>query len=326
MAITWGAGGVFASIGKGVKEGNANTVNESSMLSAATSFIQAYIEYNFRYLGEVTWQTFNDVYWEGLVEKMIDDAATVNGNAVTAGAVTFSGSGTGRIQDAAVTPTEDQVSPTQMMLDDDVFRIMCTAASAGNDTWVIHSMRRGQISGTARTAQLYGEELTSDDMAGISFTILEPDDIVEADPSNIFTSFSISGGVKGTNCDATGKIYVKVEESSAEYTMTGYPSSADRTADTNAVCEATWDATGTASVTELNSSGLSGTVVVAALATNNAITFTLAIPYVVGDQFDVAACMSDDGGVFQSFFRDNFQKTLPYDTTGSETIADSLAT
>jgi hypothetical protein len=325
MAITWTGAGVFGSIGKAVKEGNADSVNATSMLSAAVSFIQSYIEYNFRYLGEITHQTFNDVYWEGLVEKMEDDSQSINGNTVTAGAVSFTGDGTGTIQNAAVTPVANQVSPTQMLLDDDVFLIVCTAASVGNDTWVVHSMRRGQISKTARTDQLYGEELTSDDTAGISFTINAPADTVEADPSSVFTSFDIDGGEKGVNSDSNGQVYVGVSWDSGGYHMTGYPSAGDRTSDTNAVFSVTYDATGTHAITEENDSGLSGTVVIQTLATNNAITLTLNIPYAVGDKFEVAACTSDDGGVFQTFFRDNFSKTLPYDTSGSETIDDSLA-
>jgi len=327
MAITWTGAGVFGTIGKAIKEANANSVNASAVGVSARSFIRQYILYNYRYLAESTYQNWEDMWWLALVADMDDDSQTVNGNAVTAGAVTFSGAGTMAIQDAAASPVADQVSPTQMLLDDDVFRIECTAASAGNDTWVVNSMRRGRISKTARTAQLYGEELTADDVAGISFTILEPTDRITADPSSVLTSFAITGGEKSVNSDDDGKLYVEVlADGYGGYDMVGYPTSADRTAKTNAVFSVNYSATGGHTISEENSSGLAGTVTIQTLATSSAITLELKIAYAVGDAFYVAACTSDDGGVIQTYMRDAYSKTLPYDTTGSETIADSLAT
>ena len=61
MAITWGTGGVFASIGKAVKEANADSVEPSTILGSAVSFIRNYIQYNFRYLGGITYTTFADL-------------------------------------------------------------------------------------------------------------------------------------------------------------------------------------------------------------------------------------------------------------------------
>lgn len=325
MPITWGAAGVFGSIGKAIKESQASSVDPASILSAAVSFVQNYIEFNFRYLGGVTWQGFNNVFWEGLVDRMVDDSQTVNGNAVTAGAVSFSGAGTGRIQNAAITPVEGQVTPTQMLLDDDVFRIVCTAAAEGRDTWAIHSMRRGQLGLSARTETLFGEELTARDVGGISFTILQPEAIIDADPQSVLSAFAITGGDKAANCDSDAMVYVEVEWDSGGYHMTGYPSSTDRTNKTNAVFSCDYSATGTHAISEENSSGLSGTVTVDTLVTSNSLDIILEIPYEAGDQFDVAACTSDDGGLIQSWFRDNYQKTLPYNVAGGETIADSLA-
>jgi hypothetical protein len=172
MSITWGTDGVFATIGKAVKETNANSVSESGMLSAAKSFVTAYLSYNFRYLAEITYQSFDDIFWYGLVAKMIEDAQQVESNAVASGAITFEGTATSHIHDAS--GADDLVTPTQMLLDDDVIRLTCTRASAGADTWQVDSMRRGRISGSATTGVLYGEALTADDKCGLSFTIQAP--------------------------------------------------------------------------------------------------------------------------------------------------------
>jgi len=132
--------------------------------------------------------------------------------------------------------------------------------------------------------------------------------------------------VNGTNCDSSGKVYVFVEDDGyGNYTLTLYPSAADRTADSNAVGHVNYTTTGDQALIEDNSSGLSGTISIDVLATDADIELVLAIDYAVGDLFLVAACTVSDDGTIQSFFRDALNYTLPYSLVGAETIPDSLA-
>jgi hypothetical protein len=216
-----------------------------------------------------------------------------------------------------------------MLLDDDTIRIVCTSASVGEDSWAVWSMLLGRISGTAKTGELFGEELTASDKCGVSLTILEPESYVSGDTSGIFgdpTESTILGAEKGVNCDDDGIIYVAVtNDGYGNYEMIGYPTSTDRTNLTNAVFHtAAYSSTGSKAIVADNASGLSGTVTIGALAADSAISYYAAIAYAVGDTFLIGPASVTDGGVIQTFFRDNFRRSLPQ--SGSPTIADSLAT
>lgn len=58
--------------------------------------------------------------------------------------------------------------------------------------------------------------------------------------------------------------------------------------------------------------------------TDGSIFLYLELPFVVGDKFYFKIESSDDA-VFQTFLRDNYSKTLPSVTDGTETISDTLA-
>ena len=174
MAITWGSGGVFASIGKAIKEANADSVSPNQIIASAVAFIRAYITYNFRWLADLTFTSFDDLYWDGIVAKMITEVESVQKNTVSIPAPAFTGDATAVIEDASGYPVPGQVTPTQMLLNNDTFRIVCTSASVGQDQWAVYSMIRGRLAGTCITGELYGEEYTSADKAGITFTIQEP--------------------------------------------------------------------------------------------------------------------------------------------------------
>lgn len=329
MAITWGSGGVFGSIGKAIKEANANSVASSSIVSAAVSFVRGYILYNFRYLADLTFTSFDDLWYDGLLAKMGEDTQTVQENTVSMGAIAFTGAGTPNYQDDSGSPVNRTLSETQMLLDDDTIRIVCTSASAGADSWAIWSMLRGRIGATITTGTLFGEALTIDDKSGLAGTILEPESYVTGDTSGIFgapTESLLLGAEKGVNCDDDGIIYVAVtNDGYGNYSLIGYPTSTDRSNLTNQVFHlASYSTTGSKAVVADNASGLSGTITIGALAADSAISYFAAIAYAVGDTFLIGPASVTDGGVIQTFFRDNFKRCLP--ESGSPTIADSLAT
>lgn len=322
MPITWGSTGVFGSIGKAVKEANADSVSPSSIQSAAKSFVQNYITYNFRYLAQLAFQSFNDLFWEGLVAKMVEDGQTVNANAVDSGSIAIDGAGTLHIHDA--NGVDGFVTATQMLLNDDTIKLTCTSASAGADTWQVDSVQRGRVSGTATTGTLYGEELTDSDKCGLSFTIQEPVNIITGDTGGLLTSAAITGGEKLTNCDADGKVYLDINEDGyGNYTLTGYAAAAGLISHADSVFHVDYATTGAKTITADNGSGLAGTVTVATLGTSESIVMTLKIPYAVGDEITIGESAVTEDGVFQTWFRDTFSKCLP--SSHAPTISDELA-
>lgn len=318
MAITWTGAGVFGTIGKIIKTYNQTSIKESSLQSESVKMVKAYLKWLWPVVSGSTYTSLTDLL-DVLYDEMTDDTQSIDGNAVAAGAVTFVGSGSNHIVDAAA--VYGQVTATQMLKDDDLFRIECTRASVGADTWRVYSMWRGLLSDVCTTGTLYNA-------GGISFTIEAPDEEFVNDGGVLLdtTTTSILGGVNGTNCDTEGTVYVYIEDDGyGNYTLTLYPSAADRTAGTNAVGHVDYTAIGDQTLVADNSSGLSGTIGIAILGTDTDIEIVLAIAYVVGDLYKVAQCTVTDDGVIQSFFRDELDYTLPYQTDGSETIPDSLA-
>lgn len=322
MPITWGSGGVFGSIGKAIQEANASSVNASAMQSAAKSFVQNYIMYNFRYLAQIAYQSFSDLFYEGLIDKMVADAQTVNANAVDSGTISIVGDGTLHIHDA--NGVDGYVTATQMLLTDDTIRLTCTSASAGADTWQVDTVQRGRVSGSATTGTLYGEELTSDDKCGLSFTIQEPANVITGDAGGLLTSAAITGGDKSVNCDADGKVYIDINEDGyGNYTLTGYPASTGPATHTGSVFHVDYSTTGAKTITADNASGLAGTITVATLGTSEDIVMTLKIAYAVGDQILIGQSTVTEDGVIQTWFRDTFDKVLP--SAHAPTISDTLA-
>jgi len=165
MATDWSGDGIFGTIGKAIREYNADSRNAGTMQQSAVSFVQNYIQHNAALVLEATVQSFSDTL-EEMIADMTTEAQSVNGNVVTAGSYTFTGTATESVAGGAFTAT-------QMMVDDDVIRIECIVASVGADTWKLTSMRRGQISRRATTGTAYPAADNQDD-AGLSFTINSP--------------------------------------------------------------------------------------------------------------------------------------------------------
>ncbi len=331
MAITWGSGGVFDRLGRMIGIHKGESTNESATKAAQLSAIRDFIS-NANPITIESTQRGLDNNLQQLVNSMVDDSETVDGNAVTAGAVSFVGDANSRIEDNG-TPTLGQVTATQMLLNDDVVRLECTSASRGADSWSVNSMIRGQIPGSARTAVLYPTVtetnfIQSRDLVGYEFTILEPVSAVANDGGAIIgspTAINLTGAEKGVNCDSSGKVYVDISESGGTYTFRAHKSSGDRTGDTDRVFDFTYTAIGDGkAITAQNSSGLAGTIDIDALATDADIEITLKVDYVVGDYFLIAAAVVADDGEFLSWFRDNLKFPLPVNLAGGETIADTL--
>jgi len=151
MAITWGSAGVFGTIGKAIKVYNQTSIKEKSSQAEAVKFVQAYLKYIYPPISGSTYKTLAALL-DVLYDDMTNDSQTVDGNAVSAGAVTFNGSGSLHIDDAA--GVYGQVTPTQLLENGDIFRIECTRASTGADTWRLYSMWNGLISDVVTTGTL----------------------------------------------------------------------------------------------------------------------------------------------------------------------------
>jgi hypothetical protein len=165
MAQDWGGDGIFGTIGKGIREYNADSTAVSTIQSQATSFIRNYINYNAAIVIGSTYQAFSDVL-EDLITAMGTDSQTVKGSIIDEGGHIFVGS-------ATPTLAGGKFAPTQMILDDDYIRVECLVANAGADTWRLTSMRRGTVSSRATTGVAYPAS-DADDSVGLSFTINSP--------------------------------------------------------------------------------------------------------------------------------------------------------
>lgn len=165
MAQDWGSDGIFGTIGKGIREYNADSLSISTMRSRALNFIKDYIQYNAAIVFGSTASSFAGKL-EDMITVMEDDNQTVKGNTIDEGGHTFVGS---------VTPVLEggKFVPTQMILEDDYIKVECIRASAGADTWRLTSMRLGQVGVTATTGVSY-PPTPEQDLAGISFKIDEP--------------------------------------------------------------------------------------------------------------------------------------------------------
>jgi len=316
MAITWGAAGVFGSIGKAIKEANAAVLGVADMGTKSLAFVKAYVQHNYAYDTRTTVTAYADIL-ELMIAEMEDDSETVNGNAVTYGSEVFEGSALG--------DTMTGLAATQMMVDDDTITLECTSVSVGKDTWTIKSMLRGSSNQRAITGTAY-PPTDAQDTVGLEFTIGAPAAVVYNDGSAIIgDADTLSGGVLSSNCDANGKVWCKVEEAAGTYTMTIYPTEGDRTGDSNAVATLVYTAIGSAIIVEENSSGLGGTVTIDTLATDAGLEIKLNIPYALGDTYTIGDTTSDDLGVIQTYFRDSVGRALPFDLVGGETIPDTLA-
>lgn len=165
MTIDWTGDGVFGTIGKAIREYNADSVNSSIVQRGAVSFVKNYVQYNSAIVLGSTQQTFALIL-ETLIARMVAEAQTVNGNAVDDGGYVFNGSATPVLAGG-------DFSPTQMLTDDDFIRVECLVAVVGADTWQVVSTRRGQASAQATTGVAY-PPTDAQDQLGLSFTIEAP--------------------------------------------------------------------------------------------------------------------------------------------------------
>lgn len=151
---------------------------------------------------DCTYSTVDDIL-DDMIAKMIVESQTVDGNAVSASEEDNAANRIG-------TGTLEGLDATQMAVNDDI-RIECVSANtAGAERWRLHSRTRGAIAGQATTGTAYPEEGQDDD-AGIEFTITRKTACTVAeDGGSQLANVTIAGGVKGTNCDAEGKVYAKV--------------------------------------------------------------------------------------------------------------------
>jgi len=137
--------------------------------------------------------------------------------------------------------------------------------------------------------------------------IFETHEYVEAnDGSNQLSGYENLTGVTSDNLDANGKMYFEVvAEGGGDYRVDIFK---DAARSSQIGHTGTYTAAGEQSVTADNSSGLGGRIMVDAVsAADN----------------DISVDFSQ--GNFQAYFRDTFNRALPSDTTGSETISDALA-
>lgn len=329
MAIPWSTK-IFKKIGQLVSLNNTETFeNNESIKNEVNSLFISYITLGFPLEEDVdgTFQGFDDLF-QFLKDLMIDNSQTINGNTVAAGAITFTGAGTGKIQDnTSPTPVADQVTPTQMILDTDVIRIV----NIGAGVWTLNSLLRGKLGKQAQDNILYGDDnvVNGVDTAGIAFTIVDPVAEVLNDGGGLLNTDQdlIAGGSKNVNSDADGKVYLEITGAGPS-SIIAWDSAANRTAggSTGKVFStASYASPGNIEIVEENSSGITGIIVVDSLGADLTVEIILKIAYANGDEFEVGACTSSDDALFETFMRDVIKLVLPADLAGGETIADALA-
>ena len=160
---------LFRDLGKFARQYNAAALDQATYRAQLASYVKSYYLAKTAPLLVATSFTAAADVLQALAEYMLYDGESIQQNAVAAGLVSFAGAGAGAIQDAAATP--GQVTPTQMLIDEDAIRIVCTVARSGLDTWTLYSQQRGTLSLKATTGVRYGTANTEDDVAGISFKI-----------------------------------------------------------------------------------------------------------------------------------------------------------
>ena len=165
MTTDWSGDGVFGTIGKGIREYNADSLALDTIRSIALGFVQNYIQYNASIVFGSTGRSFSEVL-EDMITAMETDAQTVKKNTIDEGGHAFYGS-------ATPTLAGGKFAPTQMIQNDDFIKVECIQATTGAERWRITSMRRGQANTIATTGVAYPSS-DANDQVGISFTIEDP--------------------------------------------------------------------------------------------------------------------------------------------------------
>jgi hypothetical protein len=193
----------------------------------------------------------------------------------------------------------------------------------------VHASEDGLLQTDAEAGVLYD---TGNAPGGVSFTIDAPafqeygDDHEQLSEWTIndypVTMSDIPGVIKGVNTDPDGKIYVSVRNIGGNKTVLLYKDAAR----TQLIASGNNNSTPPCDVglEEENGSGLWAALNMNYSQDDENIYIIPAFGYRAGDAFTFSTT-SDDGGTFQSFFRDHLKRSFPASGTGQETILDAWA-
>jgi len=132
--------------------------------------------------------------------------------------------------------------------------------------------------------------------------------------------WQFEGAAKGENTDADGKLYVTLSDSGGTRLVSCYKDAAR----TELVCEGSREGDGVVTLSEQNSSGLSGSVEVTYSQDDSDVVLTLPFAFAEGDRFRFATTVTSKGH-FQYFVVENYGVALPSADAGGETVPESWA-
>ena len=203
------------------------------------------------------------------------------------------------------------------------------SGGAGSELWRIKNDDEDVADGATGTflqSQKYGLE----------FKIFHQTTILEAgDNNNQLANWVINGAVKTTgdeestgslakgNTDFYGLLYVKLFSTGGVNRTVELYKDAART--TELVASGSRDNDGEITLVQAGLSGVSGTVDVTYVSDDSDITIKLPFAFAVGDKLNFTTTVTTPGK-FQTFFVEEFDRALPSESTGNETVDEAWAT
>ncbi len=277
---------------------------KSQTVSIVSSFLTTVVREDLSVVGSTSAAVI-----DALADAMEDASDTVKENTVSI-------SGPTADNDNAGNGTLHPPGNTQQARDDNDIEVTCIdATTESEEHWSVVCSKLGSL-GTAVSGTTFESE-----SAGISFLIEAQDEIGEVnDNANQLDNWSFDGALKGSNTDADGKVYISLSDSGGTRTVSVYKDAGR----TQLVAQGQRAGDGEVTLSEQNSSGLSGTVDVAYTQDDNDIYLILPFAFDVGDKFYFSTSISDKG-LFQYFFVEQFGKALPSASSGNETVSETWA-
>jgi len=220
--------------------------------------------------------------------------------------------GTGRIEEVILS---QQVHTNHKIV------IECTdATTPGSELWSVKINKKDETKlinlGTATTGVEFENE-----KYGIKFTITRATAILEQyDDANQLSNWSLSG-VTRAFCHDYGILYAELSDVAGTRTVTLYKSIAFGSSEE--VAQGSRSGDGVITLTERNSSGISGNVTVAYTGDDSKIIILPVLEFAVGDKFYFNT-FHDGAGLFQTFFVEEWDTALP-STSSGENIPNSWA-
>ena len=272
---------------------------QESLRYSVVNLVANFLGLNVKDLLDVPYSSASDIL-DKLWDLMVENADTVLDNTVDVNpTVAEDEDNSVIVADGLTLPTLDD--PPPQMAQDDSFSLVCTDDSiVGQERWVLNSAVHGRYANELTTAEAMDWESAGIEDLTISEAPLHGFGFKELnDTDDEFDNWDLKGVEKGVNTDANGNLYGELTESGGTYTVTLYKSTGPLA---NKVAEGTTtSATTTVTLSEQNSSGMSGTVDIDYDSGNNTLMLVMKVSDVQMTGAVRATNISEDGRFWLKF-------------------------